>query len=170
MTLPDLDGNSATTNDIATYGYKYDARGNMVQLTDPLGRDTRFTFNNQGQQLTRTLPLGFGTDGMFGTADDPAVGQASSLPFTEHAQYDNKGRKILEISFEGVITEYLYDDGFHGTGRLYQKKFYASEAAFNAGTVKETQTLTFDVFESIPRYQSLDKRNGGIYRAFMQTT
>ena len=65
MTLPDLDGNPATTNDIATYGYQYDARGNMVQLT-------------------RTLPLGFGTDGKFGTADDPAVGQASSLPFTEH--------------------------------------------------------------------------------------
>jgi RHS repeat-associated protein len=146
VTLPDQDGNPATTNDIATYGYKYDARGNMVQLTDPLGRDTRFRFNNQGQQLSRTLPLGFGTDGMFGTADDPAVGQASSLPFTEHAQYDAKGRKILETSFEGVVTEYLYDDAFHGTGRLYQKKFYASEAAFNAGTVKETQTITFDAF------------------------
>ena len=73
VSLPDLDGNSATTNDIATYGYKYDARGNMVQLTDPLGRDTRFTFNNQGQQLTRTLPLGFGADGMLaGTADATA--------------------------------------------------------------------------------------------------
>ena len=108
VTLPDLDGNPATTNDIATYGYKYDARGNMVQLTDPLGRDTRFTFNDQGQQLTRTLPLGFGADGMFGTADDSTLSRRGA--FTEHAQYDAKGRMTLQTSFEGVITEYVYDD------------------------------------------------------------
>ena len=29
---------------------------------------------------------------------------------------------------------------------MYQKKLYASEAAFNAGTVKETQTMTYDAF------------------------
>jgi hypothetical protein len=41
---------------------------------------------------------------------------------------------------------------------LYQKKFYASEAAFNAGTVKETQTLTFDAFGRELSTQWKDKK------------
>ncbi len=142
VSLPDLDGNPATTNDIATYGYRYDARGNMVQLTDPLGRDTRFTFNNQGQQLTRTLPLGFEADGIFGTADD-------TLPdgdFSEHAQYDAKGRTTLQTSFEGIITEYVYDDALHGTGRDSERRFYQTMEDYTNGLVSESQTMTYDAF------------------------
>ncbi|WP_186775576.1 RHS repeat domain-containing protein [Rubripirellula tenax] len=52
------------------YAYHYDERGNQTGIVDPLGRETRFTFTDQGQQESRTLPLSFGTDGISGTPDD----------------------------------------------------------------------------------------------------
>ncbi len=44
-TLPDLDGDSQTTNDIATYTCKYDAFGNQTLLINPPGRETRWEFD-----------------------------------------------------------------------------------------------------------------------------
>ena len=105
----------------------------MTELTDPLGRDTRFVFNDQGQQLSRTLPLGFGPDGKFGTVDDPVgwphmadpnAPPASGLPFTEQSRYDINGRQTLHVSFECVVTRFQYDDTPHGNGRLIEKQFF----------------------------------------------
>ena len=128
VTLPEiadpLNGGQLTS---PSYEYSYDAQGNMVQLTDPLGRDTRFTFDSRGRQLSRTLPLGFGLDGMFGTVDDATA----DLGFTEHMEYDTKGRMTLQTSFEGVVTEYIYDDAEHGTGRVKEN-----------GTTRRTTTTT----------------------------
>ena len=52
------------------YEYAYDERGSQTGIVDPLGHETRFTFTDRGQQTSRTLPLGFGDDGIFGTSDD----------------------------------------------------------------------------------------------------
>ena len=52
------------------YQYRYNDQGQMVELVDPLGRETRLVFSEQGQQTSRTLPLGFGADGKLGTSDD----------------------------------------------------------------------------------------------------
>jgi RHS repeat-associated protein len=146
VTLPAIpDPNNSGQMTSPVYRYSYDALGNMVQLTDPLGRDTRFVFDDHGQQLSRTLPLGFGADGMFGTSDDP-VGQPSSLPFTERMEYDAKGRQSLHVSFEGVITEFLYDDSSNGTGRLKEKRFYADQADYDNALISESQTMTYDAF------------------------
>lgn len=43
------------------YEYGYDERGNQTSILDPKGRETRFTYDQQGRQLTRTLPLGVET-------------------------------------------------------------------------------------------------------------
>jgi YD repeat-containing protein len=40
------------------YEYGYDPQGNHTLIRDPLGRETHFTFDDQGSQLSRTLPLG----------------------------------------------------------------------------------------------------------------
>ncbi|MCG8652848.1 MAG: hypothetical protein MI861_23615 [Pirellulales bacterium] len=101
---------------------------NLTLIVDPLGNETHFTFTERGQQATRTLPLGFGDDGIFGTADD-----ALASDFTERFEYDDRGRQILHISFEGVVTENVYDE----FGRMSGMSFYASESAYENGIISK---------------------------------
>lgn len=153
--VPDPLNNGQLTS--PTYQYRYNDQGRMTELTDPLGRDTRFCFNDQGQQLSRTLPLGFGPDGKFGTVDDPVgwphladpnAPPASGLPFTERSRYDIKGRQTLHVSFEGVVTRFQYDDTPHGNGRLIEKQFFDNLTQYNTGmgAPSEQQTFTYDAF------------------------
>ena len=57
----DPQNNNQPTN--PRYEYGYDEFGNQVSITDPLGRETDFTYNANGSQLTRTLPHRRGDDG-----------------------------------------------------------------------------------------------------------
>lgn len=86
--------------------YAYDALGNHVLIRDNVkhlsdagmpsddpmdidrtaARETVFTFDEQGRQLTRTLPEGQ----------------------IEEKRYDELGRLDIEISFEGIVTQYVY--------------------------------------------------------------
>ncbi len=141
------------------YSYAYNEQGNQTLIRDPLGHETRFTFDAQGRQQTRTLPLGFGTDGILGTSDDfpntlPLGGSSNSegrAPFTERMEYDARGRMSLQVSFEGIVTEYIYDDdlssGF-ATGRMLEKRFFQDEATYNNGngTPNEVWSYAYDAF------------------------
>ena len=150
VTLPDLDGNAATTNDIAVYQYGYDAFGNQSLLVDPNGRETRWSFDDYGREVSRTLPLGFGADGIQGTADDGVLPEGD---FKEHKEYDSRGRLSLHTSFEGVVTQYIYDDDplltvTNPAGRLAEKRFYDDATAYanGSGTPSETWSYTYDAF------------------------
>ncbi len=131
--VPDPDNSGALTR--PRYEYGYDEQGNQTLIVDPLGHETRFTFTDRGQQATRTLPLGFGTDGVFGTADD-----AAATDFAETMTYDDRGRQVLHTSFEGIISESVYD----GVGRLDRINFYADQAAFDASTISERWSYRYD--------------------------
>ena len=139
VTLPDLDGNAATTTDIAAYQYAYDARGNQTLLVDPLGHETRFAYDHLGRQVSRTLPLGLGADGIFGTADD---GNPPEGAFQETMQYDARGRIELAVSFEGVVTLHVYD----AYGRLAARQFFDNLTQYGVGTPAETVSYTYDEF------------------------
>ena len=130
--------------------YGYDAQGNQTLIRDPLGRETWFTFDARNHQLSRTLPLGFGDDGIRGTGDDPVEWTASSIlpadmPFTERMTYDAPGRQHLHISFEGIVTEHVYSDT---TGRLIEKRFFDNLLQYDngAGNPGEVWTYTHDAF------------------------
>ena len=86
---------------------------NQTLIRDPLGHETRFTYDAQGHQLTRTLPLGYGEDGVRGTDDDTTVPEGG---FTEQKFYDPQGRLDYEVSFEGVVIKYIYDDDAGAAG------------------------------------------------------
>jgi RHS repeat-associated protein len=127
-----------------TYEYAYDERGNQTLIRDPLGHETRFTYDPQGRQESRTLPLGFGDDGIQGTADDPASGT-----FTESFEYDDLGRTLTQTSFEGIVTRFIYDD-VH-TGRLTDKLFFDDSTTYanwqsDAATYppREKQVFSYD--------------------------
>ncbi|WP_236622194.1 RHS repeat-associated core domain-containing protein [Novipirellula maiorica] len=142
------------------YEYAYNAQGNQTLIRDPLGRETRFSFTDRGQQATRTLPLGFGDDGVFGTGDDPTFTDpysGSPLPlsgdgpggragapntFTEGFTYDERGRQRLHVSFEGVVSENIYDD----FGRLTFVNYYADQTALAGNTISERWGYEYDSY------------------------
>ncbi len=153
LTAVELPGvyNPATSQiESPRYEYGYDAQGNQTLLRDPLGRETWFTFDAQNRQATRTLPLGFGDDGVRGTGDDPVEWTSSSIlppdmPFTERMTYDALGRQHLHLSFEGVVTEHVFSDT---TGRLIEKRFFDNLTQYDngAGDPGEVWTYTHDAF------------------------
>jgi YD repeat-containing protein len=113
--------------DGATYKYAYDSQGNQTSIIDPLNRETKFTYDDNGNQLTRTLPDGS----------------------TEYFEYDYKGRLIKQISFEGVITTYNYDE----FERVESKTFFANG-------ISETWVYTYD---SLGRVSEINQ-NGRIVK------
>ncbi|GAA4443172.1 hypothetical protein GCM10023156_00020 [Novipirellula rosea] len=131
--VPDPDNSGTPTR--PKYEYAYDERGNQTLIVDPLGRETRFTFTDRGQQATRTLPLGFGDDGIQGTADD-----ASTSPFSESFTYDDRGRQVTHTSFEGIISETVYDS----FGRMWAMNYYADITDQAAGLISQRDEYSFD--------------------------
>jgi YD repeat-containing protein len=75
----------------------------------------------------------------FGVIISNAEGQ------TETMQYDSQNRQTLAVSFEGDVTQYVYDPT---TGNLSQKLLYPSLAAYDdgQGTPSETVAYTYDAF------------------------
>jgi RHS repeat-associated protein len=124
------------------YEYGYDEFGNQTLIRDPLGRETRFAFDGRGQQLSRTLPLGFGPDGIKGTVDDATLPEGD---FSERFAYDDRGRQTLHVSFEGIVMQSVYDSQ---TGRLAEQRFFPNLAAYNGGTgtPAEVWTHEYDAF------------------------
>ena len=133
----DADPNNGSSITRPRYEYSYNERGSQSGIVDPLGRETRFTFTDRGQQATRTLPLGFGDDGIVGTADDTSAGG-----FTESMTYDDLGRMRLHVSFEGVVKENVYD----GFGRMSAMNYYASEVDLAAGLINQRDEYVFDTY------------------------
>jgi RHS repeat-associated protein len=133
VVLPAINGQSPR------YEYAYDAQGNQTLIRDPLGHETRFTYDAQGRQLTRTLPIGFGSDGIQGTGDDSTAGN-----FTERFEYDALGRQTLQVSFEGKVTQWVYDPA---TGRLKEQRFFDDWPQYLGGqTPREIWTYKYDAF------------------------
>jgi RHS repeat-associated protein len=159
VTMPEVIDPRTGQATAPVYQYEYDAQGNQTVQRDPLGRESRFRFDDAGRQLSRTLPLGFGDDGRLGTDDDPfsqfplpgsAVGDA--LTFTESFEYDQRGRTRLRTTFEGVVVAYHYNDspgdaGF-ADGRLKEMRFYPSEDAYynDVDNPMETWRYQYDAF------------------------
>ena len=94
-----------------------------LSFRDPLGRETHFTFDEFGRQLTRSLPLEFGADGI-----ENGV-QTGREDFTEFFEYDERGRQVLHISFESVHTLSVYDAV---TGRLAETRYFNSAIEYDA--------------------------------------
>ncbi|MEL7267771.1 MAG: hypothetical protein AAFP69_23585 [Planctomycetota bacterium] len=120
------------------YEYGYNSTGSQTLIRDPLGRETWFAFDDDGRQISRTLPIGFGPDGVRDTDDDAVLPEGD---FTERFTYDSDGRQHTHTSFEGIVTENLYDEI---TGRLWAMNYYANADDFAAGLISQRDETSFD--------------------------
>ncbi|OYV85781.1 MAG: hypothetical protein B7Z73_12895 [Planctomycetia bacterium 21-64-5] len=78
--------------------------------------------------------------------------------FTETFQYDDLGRQTLHVSFEGTVTENVYDPK---TGRLSEQLFFDNLTDYNngSGTPNETWTYTYDAFDRVISVTQSDGTN-----------
>ena len=108
---------------------EYDADGNLIAETDPLGRTTNTSFDAFGNVLTTTDPLGNTTENAYDDRGnllsiiDP-VGQTTSFSYdvagnplslslpgnlTQSFSYDSRGNVLTQTDALGSITAYTYD-------------------------------------------------------------
>ncbi|MEZ6044193.1 MAG: putative Ig domain-containing protein [Planctomycetaceae bacterium] len=119
VTLPQVaDPQNGGTLTAPVYEYDYDVYGNLIQITDPLGRETGFTFNEQNQQLTRALPV----------------------TGTEYSWYDEENRKYRSEDFEGKVLDRLFTD----EGLLDELQYFNPSADPDVDTPDETVSYSYD--------------------------
>ncbi|HEX5496435.1 MAG TPA: DNRLRE domain-containing protein [Mycobacteriales bacterium] len=121
VTLPDYTPPGGTTPIHATYHATYDHRGNLLTLTDALGRVTSFDYDIYDRVLSRT---------------DPAVGTAAA-GVTRYG-YDRDGETLSVTDPTGAVTRHTYDD----LGR--QVTTTQVERSSGAGTAYYTTTFGYD--------------------------
>jgi RHS repeat-associated protein len=103
------------------WAYQYDSYGNILDIRDPKGRETKFTYDAFGQLVSRTLPL---LQTNFNAYN--ALGQlAMSVDFMGQSScfvYDSLGRVATNFLYAAGATApgrtnvFIYD----ANGRLYQ--------------------------------------------------
>lgn len=155
MILPEVE-NPADTQQMVRprYEYEYDAQGNRTVIRDnvvQIGstvyydhdgiagndvRETLFTYDDFGNQLTRELPMGQ----------------------TESFEYDEETlRLILHTDFEGNITESVYSD----FGFLDELRYYAPGSDPDIDSPDETVDYSYNSLDQ--RSQISDARGDTDY-------
>ncbi len=117
-----------------------DANGNDV-IENVVGgslptRSTEFTYDGRGRQTSRELPDGQ-TEYMFYDDTTIAVVQAGTPAVSV-----GRGQVAYTVSFEGVVTEFMYDNRAGVDGRLVEARFYTAAQTATAGlTIDGSTTL-----------------------------
>jgi YD repeat-containing protein len=112
----------------STYGY--DLNGNQSTQVDAKGRTTLFGYDDQGRELSRTLPAG------------------ESESFT----YDAYGRQSTHVDFKGnIATSTYYPNNDPHAGMLQQVVY--------AGAGNATQTVGY-TYDTLGRLKTVDDASG----------
>ena len=141
--VPDPQNGDATTR--PEYQDTYDAYGNLLSETDPLGNVTKYSYDAYSQETSETLP-----DGQ-----------------KEYFDYDIYGRVTEQIDFDGQVVQYQYD----AYDRPITETYFASVAAASADHVSYVITMTYDALGRI--LTETDSRGGTTsyaYNSLGQTT
>ena len=109
------------TNANPQWAYQYDSYGNILDIRDPKGRQTKFTYDALGELISRTLPLlqtnyqYYNALGQLDTSVD-FMGQSS------YFEYDSFGRVTANWLYAADPNVPIQENDFiyDANGRLYQ--------------------------------------------------
>lgn len=160
-----------TWPDGASRSWAYDARGNITQIKDETGKTWKRSFNDQGQVLTDTNPLGgvsvysYDAHGNLANVQPPDEGltqfaydQRHRLATITHPggaviqyDYDNKDRLESITDERGKVYELGYDDNNRLTG-IQDPDLMESEITYDdldrvasiVDRLNQTSSMTFN--------------------------
>ncbi len=134
----------------------YDAQDNLTSVTDPRGLITRYTFDGLGNR-TQLVSPDTGTTNFTGyDASGNVLSTTDALGKTTTYQYDALDRLKLITYQDGTTTEYVYDSGVNGIGRLASISYNAGATSF-AGIITDSWT-----YDSYGRVLTKTQTNEGV--------
>jgi RHS repeat-associated protein len=83
-----------------------DAQGRPIKITDPLGHETKYTYNADGDLETKTDPEGNKTTHTYNADDQPTKTEEPNGTVTE-TEYDGAGQVIKQTDGNKHATEYV---------------------------------------------------------------
>ena len=100
-----------------TTKYEYDFRGNITKEINPLGQETTYTYDGNGNRLTETRKVTT-TNGIRTVVTKTEYDSKGNIIKVTDAEgnisqtiYDAAGQKIKEIDALGRVTKYVYSEG-----------------------------------------------------------
>nr|WP_295770559.1 RHS repeat-associated core domain-containing protein [Rhodoferax sp.] len=128
-TLIDIGRQSGNLNGLAVAGeassYGYDAQGRRTVEANALGQATRYTFDANGNQLTRTVTKTINGNQQTLTttstfdAENRMVSETDPLGATRTMVYNSAGKLTSQTNALGQRTSYTYDANARLTGTSY---------------------------------------------------
>lgn len=109
--------------------HEYDTAGNVVKITDPLGKVRSFTFDARGNKLSETDPLGKTTNYAYDANNNP-TSQTDALGRITARTFNGRGQVLTQTDPLGRVTT----SSFNGTGNLLTSRDPAGS----------TSTFTYD--------------------------
>jgi RHS repeat-associated protein len=91
-----------------TTKFAYNALNQLIDVNDPLGNHTSYTYDANGNRKSKTNPLGNTWHYKY-DALDRLIEESDPLGNTTQYEYDSLGRKTALIDARGNRTEYEYD-------------------------------------------------------------
>ncbi|MGA8165370.1 MAG: DUF6531 domain-containing protein [Waddliaceae bacterium] len=128
--------------------YKYDAAGNCIKKSDPLGRVTHYQYNENNLCTFKELVgSGYSTTYIYdnrGRLIKSEENHQSGERFVQQTQYDSLNRKIADIDHFGNTTTYRYDD----MGRLIAT-IHPSFAGDNGRKITPVETKSYNIWDRV---------------------
>ncbi|MHB8573683.1 MAG: RHS repeat domain-containing protein [Candidatus Dormibacteria bacterium] len=121
-----------------TTSYLYDAFGDLLTTTGPLGKTITNTFDTRGRKITSSDPdmsaWSYGYDVL-----DELVAQTDAKSQATTLYYDVLGR-LVQRNEPGLTSTWIYDTASHGVGRLAQ----ACSSAGSCLSASYQRAFTYD--------------------------